>query len=81
MPRKGENIRKREDGRWEGRYIKARDFSGKAVYASVYAATYIDVKRKLNEKFSKSKTESFMTEPQKPLEKFYIYGLKAQVLN
>lgn len=50
MPRKGENIRKRQDGRWEGRYIKARDFSGKAVYASVYAATYIDVKRKLNEK-------------------------------
>ena len=23
MPRKGENIYKRKDGRWEGRYIKA----------------------------------------------------------
>ena len=32
MPRKGENIYKRKDGRWEGRYIKARSKTGKAVY-------------------------------------------------
>ena len=25
MPRRGENIRKRKDGRWEGRYIKGYD--------------------------------------------------------
>ena len=31
MSRKGENIYKRKDGRWEGRYIKARSQSGKAV--------------------------------------------------
>ena len=24
MPRRGENIRKRADGRWEARYIKSR---------------------------------------------------------
>ena len=29
MSRKGENIYKRKDGRWEGRYIKARSQSGK----------------------------------------------------
>ena len=28
MARRGENIRKRKDGRWEGRYIKARKSSG-----------------------------------------------------
>lgn len=44
MPRKGENIYKRKDGRWEGRYIKSRSLSGKALYGYVYAKTYRDVK-------------------------------------
>lgn len=30
MCRKGENIRKRKDGRWEARYIKYRDPEGKS---------------------------------------------------
>ena len=46
MPRKGENIYKRKDGRWEGRYIKARSKAGKAVYGYVYAPTYKEAKRK-----------------------------------
>ena len=45
MPRKGENIYKRKDGRWEGRYIKARSQTGKAVYGYVYAPTYKEAKR------------------------------------
>ena len=36
MARKGENIYKRKDGRWEGRYIKGRKPNGKALYGSVY---------------------------------------------
>lgn len=47
MPKRGENIRKRKDKRWEGRYIKGRDESGKAKYASVYGKTYSEVKQKL----------------------------------
>lgn len=46
MPRKGENIYKRKDGRWEGRYIKARSQTGKAIYGYVYAPTYKEVKQK-----------------------------------
>ena len=46
MPRKGENIYKRKDGRWEGRYIKARSQTGKAIYGYVYASTYKEVKKK-----------------------------------
>lgn len=46
MPRHGENIWKRKDGRWEARYIKNRRSSGKAVYASVYGKTYKEVKKK-----------------------------------
>lgn len=48
MPRTGENIYKRKDGRWEGRYIRER-IDGKAKYGAVYAHSYRDVKRKLEE--------------------------------
>lgn len=47
MPRRGENIYKRKDGRWEGRYIKSRSASGKAIYGYVYAHTYKEAKEKL----------------------------------
>lgn len=49
MPRKGENIYKRKDGRWEGRYIRSYDSEHKAKYAYVYGKTYSEVKRKLTE--------------------------------
>lgn len=47
MPRKGENIRKRSDGRWEGRYCAIDFDTGKKRYHSVYARTYRNVKEKL----------------------------------
>ena len=47
MPKKGENIYKRKDGRWEGRYIKEHHMNGKAIYGYVYARSYSDVKNKL----------------------------------
>ena len=49
MPRKGENIYKRKDGRWEGRYILSHDLEHKAKYAYVYGKTYSEVKRRLIE--------------------------------
>lgn len=49
MPRKGENVYKRKDGRWEGRYIKSRNSAGKAVYGYVYARSYRELKTKLND--------------------------------
>lgn len=46
MSRRGDNIRKRVDGRWEGRYrIVSAD--GKKHYRSVYGKTYGEVKEKL----------------------------------
>ena len=47
MPRRGENIYKRKDGRWEGRYIADRKPDGGALYRSVYGTTYADVRQKL----------------------------------
>jgi len=47
MPRKGENIYKRRDGRWEGRYKTGYTEFGKAKYHSVYGHSYAEVKEKL----------------------------------
>lgn len=60
MPRRGENIYKRKDGRWEGRYIKSHN-DLKALYGYVYGKTYKEVKEKLSKAKEKSigkKTES-----------------------
>ena len=47
MPKRGENIHKRKDGRWEGRYKKASPKTGSIQYVSVYGKTYSEVKAKL----------------------------------
>ena len=47
MPKKGENIYKRKDGRWEGRYIRCYDENGKAKYGYIYGKTYSETKQKL----------------------------------
>lgn len=47
MSKRGENIYKRKDGRWEGRYIKERTAAGKAVYGYVYARSYKETRLKL----------------------------------
>ena len=44
MARKGENIYKRKDGRWEGRY---RVYGTYNKYRSVYGKSYAEVKEKL----------------------------------
>lgn len=48
MAGKGENIYKRKDGRWEGRYIKPRSCAGKTAYGYVYGKTYRETKAKLH---------------------------------
>lgn len=43
---KGENIFRRRDGRWEARYIKGRELSGKIRYGYCYGKTYREAKEK-----------------------------------
>ena len=59
MPKKGENIYKRKDGRWEGRYIKYYDVDGKAKYGYIYGATYYETRNKLREKRAAPCSEIF----------------------
>lgn len=47
MSRRGDNIHKRKDGRYEGRYIDRYDEQGKACYKSVYGSSYTEAKNKL----------------------------------
>lgn len=47
MGRHGENIRKRKDGRWEGRYKIFDKNKQKNIYRSIYGKTYEEVKEKL----------------------------------
>lgn len=46
VPRKGENIFKRKDGRWEARYVKGYDMYGRQQYGSIYGKNYLEVKNK-----------------------------------
>lgn len=47
MSKKGENIYKRKDGRWEARYIKGYEPSGKIKYGFCYGKTYREAKEKV----------------------------------
>ena len=49
------NIRKRKDGRWEGRYTAGRDANGKAIYKNVLGKTQAEVKEKLKRAIEENK--------------------------
>ena len=57
MARKGENIYKRKDNRWEGRYIQGYKENGKPKYGYVYAKTYKEVRIKLHEARTSKKND------------------------
>lgn len=47
MSKRGENIYKRRDNRWEGRYVKGKNSQGKTTFGYVYAKSYREVRQKL----------------------------------
>ena len=49
------NIRKRKDGRWEGRYTAGYDANGKAITKNVLGRTQAEVKDKLRAAIEDSK--------------------------
>lgn len=56
MPRRGDNIYKRKDGRWEGRVRTQTSGVEKGRYKSLYGKTYKEVKRKVDS-YKQTKTE------------------------
>lgn len=73
LPRKGENIYKRKDGRWEGRSIKGHNKTNRILYGYIYAYTYKEVKEKLN--IAKSGIDSKKTVTEKKINHKYDYWL------
>ena len=63
MSRKGENIYKRKDGRWEGRYIQSYGGCGKAKYGYVYARTYNEAKQLLIDKKASNASPNIAEHP------------------
>lgn len=49
MCRHGENIYKRKDGRYEGRYVIGKTAQGKTRFGYVYGYQYMEVRNKLAE--------------------------------
>ena len=50
MARHGENIYKRKDGRYEGRYVIGKTLNGKTRFGYIYGYQYAEVKRQLTQK-------------------------------
>ena len=49
------NIRKRKDGRWEGRYVAGHDANGKEIRKNVLGKTQAEVKDKLRKAIEEAK--------------------------
>ncbi len=62
MSKRGENIYKRKDNRWEGRYIREKDADGNVHLGYVYASSYSEVRKKLALKKAQAEQETDKTE-------------------
>ena len=80
MPRKGENIRKRTDGRWEARCIAGRMPDGRTKYMSVYGETYAEAKEKKKNFKPEKPYDMTADEPKKPLAIFSLQGIPMGML-
>ena len=52
MARRGENIYRRKDGRYEGRYVIGKTLEGKTRFGYVYGQMYGEARKKLLQKKS-----------------------------
>lgn len=76
MARRGENIYKRKDNRWEGRFKCGVSATGKTAYKSVYARTYSQCREKLKRAQSAHINQSIA--PPTPLASKITFGILAQ---
>lgn len=74
MARRGENIFKRKDGRWEARYVSGKNEFGKTRYASVYGKSYREVKEKREKQAAGKNSRRGLNLQSIHLEKYWICG-------
>ena len=71
---KGENIFKRKDGRWEGRYIKGYDNNHKIKYGFCYGHSYREAKEKVT--YARSKLYNQATQKGEAYSKLTLLPMK-----
>jgi len=77
MAKRGENIYKRKDGRYEGRYIKGRHPNGKPFFGYIYGYTYAQVKTGLiTAKAAASRNKLIRTIGKGSLAELLVYWLE-----
>ena len=81
MARHGENIYKRKDGRYEGRYIIGKTANGKTRFGYVYGRKYTDVRKRLFEKKAEQACkESPAASGQENLKNWITYWMETELL-
>lgn len=83
MCRHGENIYRRKDGRYEGRYIIGKTDEGKTKFGYVYAYQYMEVRRKLAEHKTALLTRSLTDAPARcriTLREWMMHWMENEVL-
>ncbi len=78
VPRKGENIYRRKDGRWEGRYVKERSKEGKVLYGYVYGKTYNEAKMKRLDRIAALANETNISSFENPADKEVYFSSLSQ---
>ena len=80
MSRRGENIYKRQDGRWEARYVKRYDTDGKIRYGYCYGKTYREAKEKVMQVKGTIQTSSTASSSAYNLRKAFLLAVKSGCL-
>lgn len=78
MARRGENIYKRKDGRYEGRYIKAYDEHDKPILGYVYGKTYKEAKELLTKRKAEAQAKRKIISSEMTVEKWFEVWLNTQ---
>lgn len=81
MARRGENIYKRKDGRYEGRYVIGKTQGGKTRFGYVYARQFSDVRKLLlDKKVEQSRSMDNRASKRITLEKWIGYWMENDLL-
>jgi len=78
MARRGENIYKRKDGRYEGRYPKAYDENDQPILGYVYGKTYKEAKDKLTKRKAEAQAQRKVLSSELTVSKWFEIWLGTQ---
>ncbi len=82
MARRGENIYKRKDGRYEGRYVVGRKPNGGTKFGYIFGYSYAEVKTRLTEKKAEllAKIDPQVRRHSKTIEQWMTYWMENELL-